>query len=400
MSGTIDLAGNRRESQREVEVSPRVVGCALDGPFEELEGPAYILVPASEIPDRARAPGEQPHVVRSSREPFRKEAFGLYEKAPLRVGGTKRAEPGDGEATVSERAREVATCVVVPAQVPAVPPHPEVRVERRRIDAQRSLEQRGGARPRVFDTRSVRCPPQCLTDEARRQFRQGMCVLRKELDGTSKVAARYVVRRAESASVLFVCVWPEREERDFFLSRRIVDGIWVYERSRPQLRAPTVREVLRSRLAREPALRPTRPLVDDLEVTDLVEEHVVQHEAPNGQRRPLRPPHGPERESALRLSDEVVQAHARRECAERDLATSARRHVPERAVPPRFVGEVDRANPTRELFWKPGEHDRYVFFVDVVPTIAERQSVAVLHIEDVADGARPPRVTTERLLHV
>ena len=52
---------------------------------------------------------------------------------------------------------------------------------------------------------------------------------------------------------------------------------------------PILGELLSERLVSKPAPARSRPGVDELEMTDLVEEDLVQHQPPNGQERPRQP---------------------------------------------------------------------------------------------------------------
>jgi hypothetical protein len=118
----------------------------------------------------------------------------------------------------------------------------------------------------------------------------------------------------------------------------------VGERLRPGPGAPLDREFLRQSLARE--LEPTgaRVLIDDLQVAQLVQEHVVEQEAANGERRPLPARPRTKLLGGLAHAKGLCQPRAWRQSTQSNFAPAAV-DIAEHTRASAAVVEVDHAQP-------------------------------------------------------
>ena len=146
----------------------------------------------------------------------------------------------------------------------------------------------------------------------------------------------------------------------------------MIKRLRPQRAAPMLGEILSKRLARELAAQSFRLLVDDLEMSQLVEEHVIEHETTDGERRPLSPTHRAELPGRLAAPQESGKADARRQSAQSDLLVAGCR-ISKPPAPPGPVIEANTAQPFPHPPRQPLKDDLNIRFSHKVPPIRARR---------------------------
>jgi hypothetical protein len=124
-------------------------------------------------------------------------------------------------------------------------------------------------------------------------------------------------------------------------------------------------------LARElPPIR-TCTRVDQLQMTDFVQEHVVEHQPAHRKCRPFLTGPSTERLGRRASRQQAPNAHSRRQCAQRDLAT-ATCHISEHATASALVVEVDRSEPSPKFVGQMAQNDANIVFVDMMNAIAQR----------------------------
>ena len=150
-----------------------------------------------------------------------------------------------------------------------------------------------------------------------------------------------------------------------------MNRIRVLESLQPQILAPCHREGLGKFLVRKSSTDRASLSIDQLQVPKLMKKDVVEQEAPDGNRWPLRAPLGPEMLRDLIAYKESRQTHAWRQRTDCYLSTPAI-DVPKKASAATSIIEMDGPEPIPALERKPTEDDLYVFPANVVNTISAR----------------------------
>src|SRR5262245_37797102 len=117
------------------------------------------------------------------------------------------------------------------------------------------------------------------------------------------------------------------------------------ERLRPDSIPPVGCKVVRSCLVRESPACASGPGIHDLEVSQFVQEDVIDQEASNGGLGPLRPPTRSKLFAGLPPGQESSEAHPRRQRTHRDLAAAPHARVSEDPPAAASVLEVDASKP-------------------------------------------------------
>jgi hypothetical protein len=128
-----------------------------------------------------------------------------------------------------------------------------------------------------------------------------------------------------------------------------MNRVWMREWLGPKPLAPLKSEFLGKFFAREFKPNRTAFLVDALQVSEFVEEDVVEQESPDGKGRPFLTTPGAKLLARLAFYESCAQAHSRRQSAECDLPAPAV-HIAQKPRATRPIVEIDGAEPIPEFF--------------------------------------------------
>ena len=115
----------------------------------------------------------------------------------------------------------------------------------------------------------------------------------------------------------------------------------------------------------------TRILIYELQMPELVEEHVIEHESSDSQRRPLATSLSPKLLGSLASHKESRKADAGWQSTKSNLSMSAV-DITQSACAPTPIIEVDRTNLTPEFYREATQQDANVCLIDVMDSIRAR----------------------------
>src|SRR5215472_16350381 len=149
----------------------------------------------------------------------------------------------------------------------------------------------------------------------------------------------------------------------------MMDRIGVGKWRCPQAFAPLHGECLRQFFSRESQSLGTAISVDELQVSEFMQEHVIEDETPDCKQRPFLTTLGAELPGCLALHQGARETYAPRQRAERNL-TLARVYVAQYSCAAAAIIEVHGAETLPQLARKTGQHNADIFLRDVVDPVA------------------------------
>lgn len=148
-----------------------------------------------------------------------------------------------------------------------------------------------------------------------------------------------------------------------------MDWIGVGKWRCPQAFAPLHGECLRQFFSRESQSLGAAIGVDELQVSEFMQEDVIEDETPDRKQRPFVTTLGAELPGRLALHQGARQAYARRQRAESNL-TGAPVYVAQYSWAAAAIIEVHGAETLPQLARKTGQHNADIFLRDVVDPVA------------------------------
>ena len=148
-----------------------------------------------------------------------------------------------------------------------------------------------------------------------------------------------------------------------------MNRVGMDERLRQQPVAPLHSERLSQFFAGELETHGRRILIDELQVPELMEKHVIEHEPADGQRWPFMASSGSELFGRLASHEESRQAQTRRQSTQSDFPTSSV-HISENARAAAPIVEVDTTETSPVFHGKTAQHDAHVFLSDIMDSIS------------------------------
>jgi hypothetical protein len=147
-----------------------------------------------------------------------------------------------------------------------------------------------------------------------------------------------------------------------------MNWVGMGEGRRPQPAAPLRREHLGQFLASKSEALRRCISIDQLQVPELVQKHVIKHESANCQCWPLLATFGSELLRGLAFRESSLQAHAGRQSTESDFPSS-RVDIAESACTTAPIIEVDGAHAMPHFDGKTAQDDTHVLRVYVVDSV-------------------------------
>src|SRR5579863_7440510 len=148
---------------------------------------------------------------------------------------------------------------------------------------------------------------------------------------------------------------------------------------RPQMRAPMHREFLGKPFAREFEAKGPSLFVNELQVPEFVQKHVIQHKSPDSEPGPFPPGSGAELIRLLPHPKSLCQARSRRQSAQGyipttliDITQSARTTAP--------IVEVNGSETLPQVSGEAAQDDANVVFADVVDPVSTRTGCRKLNL--------------------
>lgn len=148
--------------------------------------------------------------------------------------------------------------------------------------------------------------------------------------------------------------------------------VWKGKVLRPKLNSPVGCEILGSRLARELSAGGLGAGIHDLKMSQLMQEDVINQEAPDRYLRPLSAPTCTELFASLPPGEKAGEAHARGQGAQADLTTSASARETQNSRPAASVIEVDPLEPIPRLAREAHQDHPDVPLANVVDSVTAR----------------------------
>src|SRR4051812_9833244 len=153
----------------------------------------------------------------------------------------------------------------------------------------------------------------------------------------------------------------------------MMNRVGMIERLGPQRSIPGLGKLFGQELVGEFPARARCLLVDDLEMAELMEEYVIEHESTDRQGWPLAAPDRPEFAGRLSSTESPGQADPEGDGAEGDFPPPSS-HIPEFAGIP-VVVEMDRPQAAPEFSRESSKKDRYIRGSDHMPAMDRGRAV-------------------------